>query len=167
MQTISLCWQCIIQVLLLLIIANGMPILARNIFVARFNWPLDFGLTFFDQRPLFGYTKTWRGLFFSIVVTTFVAFLLGMSIYDGVHFGVLVMAGDLSGSFIKRRLGYIESSRFRLLDVIPESFLPIFILHQQLGLTVLDGIICIALFFVLEVVLSSLLYRLHIRKRPY
>ena len=167
MQDISLCWQCIAKVLTLLVIANGIPVLARNIFRARFAWPVDFGICFYDNHPLFGYSKTWRGLFSAVFLTSILAPLFGMSIQNGALFGLLVMSGDLIASFTKRRLGYVESSRCRIIDVIPESLLPIFILHEQLRLTMLGGMISIALFYILEVVLSPLLYRLHIRKRPY
>jgi len=167
MEGLLPCWKCIVNVLLLLSIANGMPVLARNIFRARFSWPVDFGIIFYDQHPLFGYSKTWRGVVISVFTTSLLASLFGLSIYNGALFGILVMTGDLSASFIKRRLGYSESSRFRIIDVIPESLLPVLVLQKQLGLTMLDGIISIALFFILEVVLSLLLYRLHIRKRPY
>ena len=167
MQEISLCWLCIAKVMLLLAIANGIPVLARNVFRARFAWPVDFEINFYDKRALFGYSKTWRGLFAAVFMTSILAPLFGMTIQNGALFGILVMSGDLIASFTKRRLGYVESSRCRIIDVIPESLLPILIMQGQLGLTMLDGMISIALFFILEVVLSPLLYRLHIRKRPY
>ncbi len=167
MDGLSLCWKCIVTVLLLLSIANGVPILACKVFRVRFSWPVDFGIKFYDKHPLFGYSKTWRGIVTSVFTTSLLAPLFGISIRNGALFGLLVMSGDLSASFIKRRLGYTESSRFRIIDVIPESLLPVLVLHEQLGITMLDGMVSIALFFILEVVLSPLLYHLHIRKRPY
>jgi CDP-2,3-bis-(O-geranylgeranyl)-sn-glycerol synthase len=161
------CWQCVFKALALLIIANGMPVLSRNIFGSRFAWPIDFGLFFFDHRPLFGYSKTWRGIFSSIFVTGLLAPALGFTAINGALFALLVMLGDLTASFIKRRLGYIESSRFRFVDVLPESMLPIFMLRESLEITALDGFIIVALFFIFEVILSPILFRLHIRKRPY
>ncbi len=167
MQDISFCWLCIVKVLLLLNIANGTPILSRNLFKTRYAWSIDFGVVFFDQYPLFGHSKTWRGLFSAVFMTGILAVLLGMAIQTGVFFGIWVMLGDLSASFMKRRLGYIESSRSRMLDTLPESVLPILVLHEQLGLTLFTGILSIMLFVILEILLSPLLYRLHIRKRPY
>lgn len=167
MQDISLCWICIVKVLLLLNIANGTPILARNYFQARYAWPVDFGIVFFDGRPLFGNSKTWRGLLASVFMAGILAILLSTSVQNGVLFGIWVMLGDLSASFIKRRLGYIESSRSRLLDTLPESILPVLVMHEAFGLTLFDGILSIALFVILEILISPILYRLHIRKRPY
>lgn len=152
---------------MLLIIANGTPVLSRNILGSRFAWPIDFGLIVFDKRPLFGYSKTWRGLFVSMLVTGAVAPLFGLTAAQGAFFALLVMLGDLAASFTKRRLGYVESSRFRIIDVLPESLLPVVILRVYLGITAIEGFIVVALFFIFEAVLSPLLYRLHIRKRPY
>ncbi|NOR81404.1 MAG: CDP-archaeol synthase, partial [Methyloprofundus sp.] len=145
----------------------GTPILARNFFKTRYAWSIDFGIDFIDHRPLFGDSKTWRGLIASVFMAGVLALLLSMTFQVGVLFGILVMLGDLSASFIKRRLGYIESSRSRFLDTLPESILPVLVLHEQLGLTLFDGILSIALFVILEILISPILYRLHIRKRPY
>ncbi len=166
-ESILSCWQCVINAVILLIVANGMPVLLRDFLGSRLAWPIDFGVVFFDNRPLFGYSKTWRGIFSSMLVTSILAPLFGLSLINGAFFSLLVMFGDLTASFTKRRLGYIESSRFRILDVFPESLLPIFILREYLGLTVFEGFITVALFYIFEVLLSPILFRLHIRKRPY
>ncbi len=163
----SFCWQCIIQVLLLLLTANGIPVLARDLFGSKFSKPIDCGVTAYDNRPLFGYSKTWRGLLTSVFFTGLIAPLFNISLSVGVLFAVFVMLGDLISSFIKRRLGFVESSRYRIIDVIPESALPILVLQYQLELTMLESIVCIIFFFILEVVLSPILYFLKIRKRPY
>ena len=167
MQDISFCWLCVFKVLLLLIIANGAPILARNFFKARYVKPIDFGVVLFDKHPLFGSSKTWRGLFASVFMTGILALSLGMTFQLGVFFGIWGMLGDLSASFTKRRLGYAESSRLRVIDTMPESILPVLAMHEQLGLMIFDGILSVVLFCILEVIVSPLLYRLHIRKRPY
>jgi len=107
-------------------------------------------------------------------LSTSVTFLLiidapvfGLSPLIGGAFGILVMSGDLAASFIKRRLAYVESSRFRALDVLPESLLPILILREALELTIVGSIFTVSFFFIFEVLLSPILFRLHIRKRPY
>lgn len=161
------CWQCIFDSLILLIIANGMPILSRDIFGTHGSWPVDFGCTFFDKKPLFGYSKTWRGLIMSVCASSFIAPLFDLNYLNGALFGCLAMSGDLSASFTKRRLDYIESSRFRALDILPESLLPLIILREALALGFIEIILTVTLFFVFEVLLSPLLFRLHIRQRPY
>lgn len=161
------CWQCIISVLLLLVIANGMPVLARQILGVSGAWPVDFGISFYDNNPLFGYRKTWRGLVAAILSTTLVAPVFGLTFQTGALFGMLVMSGDLAASFTKRRLGLIESSRFRIIDILPESLIPVFILCDILGLNILTSFISVALFFIFEVMLSPILFKLHIRNKPY
>ncbi len=167
MEMNILCWQCIINVLLLLVIANGMPVLTRKIFAAYGAWPIDFGITFYDNHPLLGYSKTWLGLVAAILSTTLIAPVFGLSFQTGAIFGLLVMSGDLAASFTKRRLGLIESSRFRLIDVLPESLIPVFILRDTLELNILTGFMVVTLFFIIEVILSPLLFKIHIRHKPY
>lgn len=120
-----------------------------------------------DDRPLFGSSKTWRGLVVAILSSAAVASLLGFSAQLGALFGALSMGGDLLASFSKRRLGYAVSSRARLLDVFPEALLPALILHTSLNLGILDAIATAFGFFLLEVSFSPVLYRLRIRNRPY
>lgn len=167
MQIPVLCGQCIIDMLLILAISNGVPVLVRNMFGSRWAWPIDVGLTFFDRRAIFGHSKTWRGIASSILMTALSAPLLGWSLSLGAMFGVCAMVGDLFSSFIKRRLGYAPSSRFRLLDTIPEALFPLLLLQEKLGLTIADIGATVFFFSALEMTLSPLLYRMHIRKRPY
>ena len=77
------------------------------------------------------------------------------------------MAGDLFSSFLKRRLDLTPSSKAVGLDQVPESLLPLLVCRQALALTVLDVVVTTAIFFVGEVVLSRVLFRLHVRDRPY
>ncbi len=163
----NICVGCMSEALLLLAVANGVPVLARKLFGSHFVWPVDFGAYFFDKRRLLGYSKTWRGLILSTIVTAISAALLGFTMSFGALFGVLAMVGDLLSSFTKRRLGYLESSRYRVIDVIPESLIPVLALRESFGLAIAEGVLVVLLFFVLEVFLSPLLYRLQIRRRPY
>lgn len=162
-----LCLSCIAQTLLLLIAANGAPVLARKLFGNRYAYPLDGGLLLHDGQSLFGYSKTWRGLLVAILTSAIVASLLGFPAQLGALFGALSMSGDLLASFCKRRLGYAISSRARLLDVFPEALLPTLVLHTALHLGIADAIATAFGFFLLEVSFSPVLYRLRIRNRPY
>lgn len=163
----SLCLYCIIQAVALLVAANGAPVLANKALGRRWAWPVDNKLNLSDSHRLFGATKTWRGLFSAVCITTAVAVLGGMEPLIGVLFGALAMAGDLLASFVKRRLGRAESSRSRGLDTIPESLLPIWLLKEPLGLGLIDIALTVGIFFLIEEFVSPVLYLLHIRKRPY
>lgn len=160
-------WLVISQALLLLLAANGAPILARRLLRHRFYRPLDGGRNLADGRPLLGPAKTWRGLVGALLLTTLMAALLGLPLWLGFVFGLLSMVGDLLTSFIKRRLGMPTSSMALVLDYLLESLLPVLVLALPLGLGWWDGMVIVLLFMVLTRQLSRVLFRLGIRKKPY
>jgi CDP-diglyceride synthetase len=157
----------IAQILILLVLANGSPVIAKQILRDRFSAPLDLNKTFIDGKPIFGRSKTIRGLLISIIVTAAGAPLLGLGFQIGLLAGTTAMAGDLCSSFVKRRLGLPPSSRATGLDQIPESLVPLLACRQALSLSALDILIACVLFFVGELLLSRLLFRLRLRDRPY
>jgi CDP-diglyceride synthetase len=128
----------ILQSLALLAFANGTPLFARKLFGDRFAQPLDAGVTFTDGRPLFGRSKTLRGILASLLVTTGGAWLVGVSPEIGATVALTAMAGDLFSSFVKRRLGLAPSSQALGLDQLPESLLPLAVCRGALSLTALD-----------------------------
>jgi CDP-archaeol synthase len=157
----------VLQLLFLLMLANGTPVIAKKILGDRFSHPLDGDLRFVDRRPLLGRSKTVRGVVLAVLVTTAGAPAVGLSWVIGLVVGVCAMAGDLVSSFTKRRLDMPSSSRASGLDQIPEALFPALACHGLLSLTAADIALCVGLFFVGEVVLSRLLYRLRLRDRPY
>lgn len=157
----------IAQALILISAANGAPVIARKLFGARFAQSVDGGILLPDRRPLFGPSKTWRGLAAAVACSAAIAPLLGLSVALSAGFGTLSIGADLLASFTKRRLGYAPSSRARLLDVFPEALLPTLVLHSALNLGKWDVLVTLLIFFVLEASVSPLLFRLHIRNRPY
>ena len=66
----------IAQLLVLLALANGTPVIAKRILGAVLAHPLDGGITLADGQPIFGHSKTIRGVALSIVATTLGAFLI-------------------------------------------------------------------------------------------
>ena len=156
-----------IHLLLLLFIANGSPILARRFLGERFDRALDGGRMLADGRPLLGASKTLRGIVSALLVTMLAAPLLGVSWIVGLLLAVFAMLGDLSSSFLKRRLGLPPSSMALGLDQIPESLLPLMVCRPLLELSWAQVLWLTLAFFVLELILSQLLYRLGIRKHPY
>jgi len=59
MLLLSLCWQCVFLGLLLLITANGSPVIIRKILSERLLIPIDNGCILKDGYRLLGSTKTW------------------------------------------------------------------------------------------------------------
>jgi CDP-2,3-bis-(O-geranylgeranyl)-sn-glycerol synthase len=157
----------VLKALLLLLAANGSPVLGKRLLGDRLAIPLDGGLNFLDGRPLLGASKTVRGLVLSLATTAIVAVLLGFSWQLGVGFAAASMAGDLISSFTKRRLNVPPSGQALGLDQIPEALLPLWLFREPLGFDCWDIILLTSLFIVGELVLSKLMYRLGIRDQPY
>lgn len=157
----------ILRSLALLTLANGAPVVAKKLFGRRLALALDGGARFFDGRPVLGRSKTVRGILVALLVTTAGAPLLGLPAGTGAAVAAAAMAGDLFSSFVKRRLGAAPSSRALGLDQLPESLLPLWLCRDALSLTVFDIALATALFFIGEIVLSRLLYKVHLRDEPY
>jgi hypothetical protein len=157
----------IIQLLILLMLANGMPVVAKNILGDDFAYPIDGGVRFVDGHPLLGTSKTIRGILLSVLVTSVCAPFVGLDLKNGFLVGSGAMAGDLLSSFLKRRLNLPPSSRATGLDQIPESLIPLLACRNSLSLSGVDIAVTVAIFFVGEMLLSRLLYWIHVRDRPY
>ena len=157
----------VIKILFLLLLANGTPVIAKKLLGSRLAYPLDAGKKYFDGLPLFGASKTYRGIISSVLVTSAGATLIGYSIQTGILFALASLSGDLASSFIKRRLGRPPSSRMLGLDQLPESIFPLIFFWQPLGLNMPIAVTVVIIFFAGEIILSRILYRLNIREHPY
>jgi CDP-2,3-bis-(O-geranylgeranyl)-sn-glycerol synthase len=157
----------ILQLLVLLTLANGTPIAAKKLFGQRFARPLDNGIILYDGRPLFGPSKTIRGILSSTFVTAASAPLIGLDWTIGAVVAATAMAGDLFSSFVKRRLNFPPSSQALGLDQVPESLFPMLACRDALSLTMADIALGMVIFFIGELILSRLLYHVNLRDRPY
>lgn len=157
----------ILQSLVLLALANGMPVVAKKILADSFAFPLDAGFLYPDGRPLFGPSKTIRGILVSILVTAGCAPLVNLDFEVGAGVAGVAMAGDLFSSFVKRRLNFPPSSQAIGLDQVPESLFPLVAYQHMLSLTYADIFIGVGLFFLGELVISRVLYTLRLRDEPY
>lgn len=155
------------QLLFLLIVANGGPVIGRALFKDVAGQPVDGGWVFVDGQPLFGRSKTVRGLVLSLLLTTAVAVLLGLTWWLGALIAIGAMVGDLASSFSKRRLRLPPSSQALGLDQIPESLLPLLLIKPWLPIALADIALVVVAFVIVELALSRVLYRLRIRERPY
>jgi len=157
----------IAEALLLLMAANGAPVVAAKVLGPRCGWPLDGGRVLADGRPLFGRSKTWRGVVLAVAATAVTGACLGLGWGWGAGFGAAAMAGDLISSFTKRRLGLASSDMAPGIDQIPEALLPLLVCRAALGLSAADIAAAVVLFLVGEIWLSRILFRMHLRDRPY
>jgi CDP-2,3-bis-(O-geranylgeranyl)-sn-glycerol synthase len=156
-----------LQLLFLIIVANGSPIIGRWIMNGFWEMPIDGGAVFIDGRPVLGTSKTYRGLVCSLVGTLLAGALVGLSWKISLIVSVLAMMGDCLSSFVKRRLGYPSEAKALGLDQIPESLFPMLGLWNVLNLSVLGLGLTVVIFVFAELVLSPIGHKLHIRKHPY
>lgn len=160
-------WILALKLLLLLFAANSAPVIAAKVFGSRWSYPIDGGIRLRDGNPLFGTSKTWRGLCAAILLTAAVAWLLSLPVWFGLVFGLLAMLGDLLSSYTKRRLGKESSSQALLLDQLPEALLPLLIGQYLLEYGWPLLLIVSLTFVVSEMLASPVLFKLGIRKKPY
>ncbi len=107
-------------------IANASPVLLGG------RWPIDGGARAHDQRPWLGPSKTWLGLLAGLSVGLLSSVLLAHALsgtpfdlwggqpsyylLSGLLLAAGTMAGDLAGSFLKRRLGVASGHPSFILD---------------------------------------------------
>lgn len=157
----------VLEVLLLLLVANGAPILAGRLLPGFLARPLDGGALWRDGRPLLGPRKTWRGLLAALAATAAASLLLGEGWLPGLAAAAAAMAGDGLSSFVKRRLNVAPSDPAVALDQVPEAVLPALVLKPLLGVGYFEVAAGAFLFVALGVPISVVLFRLGVRKRPY
>ena len=155
------------KILLLLSAVNGAPIILLKLLDGRCASPVDGGWIAPDGKPLFGGSKTWRGIASALLAGPVAGWALGFGAGVGLAVGALAMAGDLFSSFLKRRLDIPASGMALGLDQIPESLFPLLGMRSVWNLSVIEVFGLVAAFLVLELAVSRVLYWLHIRRQPY
>lgn len=146
------------QCLALIVTANITPPVASIVFRERFSRRLDQGLNWIDGAPLFGRTKTIRGVILAIPAAALVGHSIGVTATLGAVVATAAMAGDLASSFCKRRLGFVSSAAAPGIDQIPESLLPAVVCASPLALSWYD-VAAVAIIFSLGDVIVSPNYK--------
>ena len=157
----------LLQLLILLVVANGMAVVAKKLLGVAFARPLDGGALFVDGLPISGPAKTIRGVVVSLLATSVCAALMGLGWEVGTLIATFAMAGDLFSSFVKRRLHFASSSMALGLDHIPESLFPLLASRLLLPLSILDIVAGVTIFVVGGLVFSPILFRLNLRDDPH
>ncbi|MCS7385938.1 MAG: CDP-2,3-bis-(O-geranylgeranyl)-sn-glycerol synthase [archaeon GB-1867-005] len=96
-------------------IANAAPVA-----FVRKGHPIDFGKKMRDGNPIFGRGKTFEGFIVGVTAGTLIG-LIQSRVAASFMLALGAMIGDLTGSFLKRRLGIRSSEPAPLLDQV--SFL--------------------------------------------
>ena len=113
-----------LELYVMLVLANGAPVVAARILGERWDQPVDGNRLWSDGRPMLGKSKTWRGLVSGCLACALFSLVAGLGFLFGALFGFLGLLGDMISSFIKRRMGLQSSARALGLDQIPEAALP-------------------------------------------
>ncbi|ALQ49939.1 CDP-archaeol synthase [Nitrosomonas ureae] len=155
----------LLQLLLLLIIANGAPILTRILLNNQWNAAIDFGAKMADGNPVLGASKTWRGILATLLITSIVALIFGYTAEVGILIAMGTISGDLFSSFVKRRLGMVPSSKAPLLDQIPESLIPALMMMQIFDLSLLGILFLVFAFTVIDMIMTYFLYHWRVLRK--
>ncbi len=148
-------------------IANGAPVL----FGKGRRMPLDLGMKI-GGKPIFGKHKTVRGLagglgagiLMAFIESLFVPYMLPV----GIALTVGTQVGDLSGSFIKRRLGTKEGSQIFLLDQYPFLIFALLFALPLGYMPSLAGLLFLAILTgILHPLTNFLAHRLRIKGVPW
>jgi len=157
----------LLQLLILLVVANGTAVVAKKLLGTAFGRPLDGGALFVDGQPIFGPSKTIRGIVVSVLATSICAALMGLSWEVGTLVATFAIVGDLFSSFVKRRLHLPSSSMAIGLDHIPESLFPLLASRLLLPLNILDIVAGVMIFVAGALIMSPLLFKLNLRDEPH
>jgi CDP-2,3-bis-(O-geranylgeranyl)-sn-glycerol synthase len=148
--------------------ANAVPVLAGG------GQSMDFGRKFFDGKPIFGKNKTFRGFFFGLAVGSGVGLLESM-VFQGypVAFGLLLslgaLLGDLTGAFVKRRLGIAPGGLLPVIDQV-DFMLGAVVFSLPLSLQVMSWelvLVVLVITIPLHLLTNFGAYRLKLKSNPW
>ena len=145
------------ELVLLLVIANATPVITSMLLGDRWKQALDRGVLLSDGHPVLGNSKTVRGLLGSIAICALLAPLFDLSQLQGAGFGALAMLGDMLSSFCKRRLGLRSGYSVPLLDQVPETLLPLWVMQPVLGASAVEMAAAITAFCGIDLLFTRLL----------
>ncbi len=155
--------------------ANMAPVIVKKINVLVI--PIDFNRQL-GGKPIFGKNKTFRGLFFGVLFAIVIAYLqyllrdtfssLALVDYSnwlvlGFLMGLGAVLGDLSESFVKRRLGYQSGKPFVPFDQTDFVIGAVILVSFFVSLSLEKILIILGLSFILHIVVNHLAFYLRIR----
>ena len=152
-----------LKILFLLWLINFAPPLTAFFFEEKGAFPLDFGKSWRDGKPLLGSHKTIRGIVAGVGAGMLIGVCFGFPLWFGYACGLLSMLGDLCSSFVKRRVGYHSGEDIPGLDQGIEGLLPLMLVKDQFALS-WSITLALLLVFTIGAYIGSVLYKKIIRK---
>jgi CDP-2,3-bis-(O-geranylgeranyl)-sn-glycerol synthase len=160
--------------------ANAAPLILKNFFKRRH--PVDFGGFFIDGKRIFGDNKSWEGfmsgLLFGALTGLALAPLYSRTYIEftlvGLIEGLSAMVGDLTNSFLKRRLDLRPGAPLPVLDqtsfiIVTIALVKAFgidsIVYTDIGVPELMFVVLAAL--ILHPITNFIAYLLKLKEVPY
>lgn len=151
--------------------ANAAPVIFGG------GQPIDGGRNFLDGKPILGPNKTYRGFIAGIVIGTLVGWAqevlapnVGLekgSTLLGFVLSLGALIGDLSGSFIKRRLNLKPGAPFPVSDQIDFALFALLFSLAVNPPSLTDAFIIIALTLPIHLMANVIAYLLRLKKSPW
>lgn len=149
-------------------IANAMPVLIRG------STPIDRGYLFIDGRPILGRNKTWEGIAVGITSSYIAGSSIGLLLSNhllpalSIGAGIAALLGDITGAFIKRRLGINPGDPAPILDQLDFAlavtlYYYVFSIHDVISRPIYV-LITLILIPVLHVLTNLIAYALNLKQ---
>lgn len=156
------------------LVANASPVAFSRFLSGIKLHPIDGGRNFIDGKRILGDGKTIEGFVLGVAIGTIVALIEAVltTKYSLVVAGFIssfgAMLGDVTGSFIKRRLGIMRGERAPLLDQLDFYFGSVFCLWLYGVRTSLETITLLAIVVaVLHISTNYAAYKLGLKNVPW
>jgi CDP-2,3-bis-(O-geranylgeranyl)-sn-glycerol synthase len=146
--------------------ANALPVITGG------GYPIDFGKNFFDGKRIFGNNKTFRGFFSGLAVGTTVglaesAFFPEYPILFGFLLSLGALFGDLTGAFVKRRLGLAPGDLLPVIDQV-DFIIGAILFSFFLSLQSIELIIAVFIETIpIHILTNFVAYKLGLKNRPW
>lgn len=147
--------------------ANAIPVITGG------GGPMDFGKKFFDGRPIFGSNKTFRGFFSGLIVGTLLGVGENVFFHYPIMFGFLsslgALFGDLTGAFLKRRLGLLPGDLLPVIDQV-DFLVGAIIFSLPVSLQLLSPLLVISVLIItppLHLLTNFAAYKLGLKSNPW
>ena len=151
--------------------ANGAPVIFGG------GRSIDSGKLFIDGKPLFGSHKTIRGFIAGLAIGTFVGWLQEAiapaagfpkgSVLLGFMLSLGAMIGDLTGSFLKRRLSLDPGAPLPIIDQVDFALMALLMAAPVKPPTIAMTMIILVLTVPIHLLINMLAYLLGLKKTPW
>lgn len=147
--------------------ANAIPVITGG------GYPIDFGKTFFDGKPILGKNKTFQGFFSGLIIGTAVGLVesafFGYPLLFGLLLSLGALFGDLAGAFVKRRLGLASGDLLPVIDQI-DFIIGAILFALPLSLQILSWELILAVLIItppIHLLTNFAAYKLGLKNNPW